>query len=109
MKGGITIRSSYKDSIVQADTSRCYICGRCGVKLDRHEPFGGGLRQKSKRLGMWVAICHEPCHMQIVHGGSGDGLVAKGLRRDAETAARAAYGWTKEQFISEFGKSYMEE
>lgn len=79
------------------------------MKLDRHEPYGGGLRQKSKRLGMWVALCHEPCHMHIVHGGGGDGIIAKGLRIEAERAARAVYGWTKEKFISEFLKSETED
>ena len=100
-------KSEYAASIIQEDTDKCFICGRRGVKLDRHEPFGGGLRQKSKRLGMWVALCHEPCHMHLVHGGGG--VFAKGLRQQAETAARATYGWTKEDFIREFYKSELEE
>lgn len=102
-------KSNYTHSIVQEDTTRCYVCGRRGTKLDWHEPFGGALRHKSQRLGMWVAVCHEPCHMTTIHGGGGDGCIAKKLRRDAEQAARAAYGWTKEDFIKEFYKSELED
>lgn len=46
--------------------------------------------------------------MSIIHGGSGDGFIAKKLKADAEQAARAVYGWTKEKFIEEFLRSYME-
>ena len=43
-------RNGYAPSIVQADTSKCFLCHRSGVKLDRHEIFGNAMRNKSKRM-----------------------------------------------------------
>ena len=40
-------RNGYAPSIVQADTSKCFLCQRSGVKLDRHEIFGNAMRSKS--------------------------------------------------------------
>lgn len=40
-------RNGYAPSIVQADTSKCFLCQRSGVKLDRHEIFGNAMRSKA--------------------------------------------------------------
>jgi hypothetical protein len=61
-------RNGYAPSIVQADTSKCFLCQRSGVKLDRHEIFGNAMRSKSKRMGLWVSLCHTPCHLTHAHG-----------------------------------------
>ena len=58
-------RNGYVPSIVQEDADECCaICYANGSKdpLNRHEIFGGAYRRKSKRLGLWVSLCHDRCH-----------------------------------------------
>ena len=73
------MRNGYAESIMVSDTGVCALCGQregyCAFpspnggekrqmyfnKLDRHEPWGGANRQKSKALGLWVTLCRE-CH-----------------------------------------------
>ena len=105
-------RNGYAPSIMQPAWSRCcYLCGRPagGEKMDRHEPFGGANRQKSKALGLWVNLHHWGCHEGpgSVHGG--DSAAARQLRKDAQTAAMLRYGWSRERWIAEFGKSELTE
>jgi hypothetical protein len=52
-------RNGYAPSILQTE-ERCFLCGRTDRKLDRHEPFGGPYRAKSKADGLWVLLCHYP-------------------------------------------------
>lgn len=98
-------RNGYAPSIIQQDTEHCFKCGRCDEKLDRHEPFNGAYRAKSKRLGMWVTLCSSRCH----HGGAHKHFqTARELKQAAQTAAMREYGWGVEEFIEEFGKNWLE-
>ena len=94
----------YACSIVQADQSRCYLCGRRDQHLDRHEIFGGSNRRKSAAMGLWVVLCHDRCHINGVHS---DGALMRMLRAKGQKACMEHYGMTKEEFIREFGKSYI--
>lgn len=100
-----TDRNGYSLSIMQDDTTRCYLCGNRAGKLDRHEPCQGRNRRISKAYGMWVALCHRPCHLEIAHG---DKAVADMLKQRAQIAAMNTYGWTKEEFIKRFGRNYCD-
>lgn len=100
-------RNGYAPSIMQQDMSCCYLCGRRNRKLDRHEPFGGAYRDKSKRLGLWVLLCHDECH-EGRNGAHGDPAVNRSLRRDAQVWAMFKFGWSTSDFIREFGKNYKE-
>ena len=99
-------RNGYAPSIMQEDISRCYLCGRSDQKLDRHEPFNGPFRPKSKRLGMWVTLCHERCHFGQVHKFL---QPSAQLKRDAQKAAMDQFGWTVADFIRNFGKNWLDE
>lgn len=93
--------NGYIPSIVQT-AEECYICHRQG-DLARHEPLDGiGRRQKSKALGLWVRLC--PYHHDVSHK---DRELQDLLRADCQRAAMKRYGWTTEQFISEFGRNYL--
>lgn len=98
-------RNGYAPSIIPYhDELCCFICdGNGNGKMDRHEIFGGAYRDKSKRLGLWVYLCHDPCHMKRAHGNRG---YQQMLRNTAQSFAMEKYGWTKEDFIREFGKNY---
>ena len=101
-------RNGYSKSIIPFHSPercwRCYCNGR--GKMDRHEVFGGAYRAKSKRFGLWVHLCHTDCHLGEIHGNP-NGWSAKLLKFEAQRCAMEKYGWTKEEFIAEFGKNYM--
>lgn len=104
-------RNGYSASILQDDPiPHCFLCGRSGyVKLDRHEVFGGAYRQKSKRLGLWVLLCHHECHLFGPHSAHQDAATAMTLKRLAQRAAMLRYTWSVADFRLEFGKNYLEE
>ena len=97
--------NGYSLSIMQDDLTRCYLCGRSGGDLVRHEPIHGKNRKNSKAWGLWVALCPVPCHMYLAHG---DAETDKMLKQRAQIAAMNTYGWTTEKFIQIFGRNYIE-
>ena len=104
-------KNGYDNSIMQ-DTvfdPFCYLCGANGAldKLDRHEIFGGPYREKSKRLGLWVLLCHHECHIFGPLAAHNNASTALRLKREAQRMAMEAYGWSTEDFIREFGKNYI--
>ncbi len=99
-------KHGYSKSILQRDENHCFLCGRFLCKLDRHEVFGASNRNKSKRLGLWVMLCHDECHINGVHAHK---EISDTLKRKAQAAAMKAYNWTKEDFIREFGRNYLED
>lgn len=97
--------SGYAPSIVDNGLGRCYLCGAKGYRaLQRHEIFGASNRERSKLFGLWVNLC-GPCHYDItfVHVSS-----RHKLKETGQKAAMDRYGWTKEEFIRRFGKSYLD-
>ena len=113
--GAALDRAGYAPSIMQTvprgRTCCCYLCGRpAGYnKLDRHEPWGAANRRKSMEHGLWVLLCHEGCHDGPGSVPGGNGEAARQLRADAQTAAMLRYGWSREKWIAEFGKSELDE
>lgn len=99
-------RNGYAQSIMQSDLSKCYRCGRTNDKLDFHEIYGGSNRTKSKKYGLWVALCHSTCHegRNGVHQNANEGRYLKQL---GQKAMMAHYHWTTEEFIKQFGKNYI--
>ena len=97
-------------SILQKDKSRCYICGGYGTSvdpLDCHHVFFGALRSKSDRYGLTVYIHHNRCHIfgrDAVHVNA---EVDRVLKKRAQIAAMQRYGWSEQEFINEFRKSYI--
>ncbi len=111
--GAMLDRAGYAPSIMQTirpGRCCCYLCGKPAghEKMDRHEPYGGALRQKSKELGLWVELHHWGCH-EGPGSAHDNGAVARQLRADAQRAAMLRYGWTREKWIEEFGKSELSE
>lgn len=97
--------NGYSKSIMQDDLSRCYLCGRYGGDLVRHEPIHGKNRKNSKAYGMWVNICPIPCH-NLAHC---DIDTDRMLKQRAQVAAQATYQWTTQEFIEVFGRNYFNE
>ena len=102
-------RNGYAPSIIPGHSDHCcWWCQRNGFldPLNRHEVFGGPYREKSKRLGLWVHLCHSRCH-QGPTGVHQNSELASMLKADAQRAAMDMYNWSEEEFIAEFGKSYL--
>lgn len=102
-------RNGYAPSILQDDTSACYVCFGCRGGLDRHEVFFGPNRTKSKSLGLWVMLCHHDHHIfgpDAVHVNRARDLA---IKRAAQRVAMETYGWDKNEFIRRFGRNYMED
>ena len=99
-------KNGYAPSILQEDTDHCFACGRCDRKLDRHEAFPSSNRQKSKAYGLWVTLCHQPCHLGK-DGFQFNASKALGLKAYAQIKAMEAYDWSIEDFRKVFGKNYL--
>lgn len=96
-------------SIIQEDTTHCYICGMNSniEPLDCHHVFGGANRQLSEKYGLKVYLHHSKCHIfgkQSVHQNS---EINNALKKQVQEKAMKKYGWSKENFIKLFGKNYM--
>lgn len=94
-------KNGYAPSLMQHDQC-CYIC--MALTAARHEVYGGPIRQKSKRLGLWLYLC--PTHHDMMHAHPRKALA---LKREMQRLAMAHYGWTTDRFICEIGRNYLED
>lgn len=98
------------DSIVQFDTSVCWLCDRFathGQPLDKHHCFGGAYRKKSEALGLFVYLHHDECHIFGKDSAHQSAETALKIKQAAQLAAMQQYGWSIDDFIREFGKNYL--
>lgn len=93
-------------SIIQTDKFRCYICGRNSAfePLDEHHVYAGANRKLSEKYGLKVYLHHWTCHLNGVHK---DGEMGDKLKSDVQKKVMEKYGWSVDDFIAIFGKSYI--
>ena len=98
-------------SIVQEDTERCFLCGMIGYvePLDKHHIYGGALRNKSERYGLFVYLHHDRCHIFGEKSVHKNARINRKVQALAQKKAMEVYGWSEEDFIKEFSKNYLEE
>ena len=89
----------------------CWLCGRNGTAdpLDKHHIFGGAYRNKSEKYGLTVDLCHCDCHLFGKEAAHNCRETMDELHRYGQKLAMQRYGWTKEEFMLEFGKNYLDE
>jgi hypothetical protein len=96
-------------SIIQADRSHCFVCGRNANAdyggLDEHHVFFGPKRKLSEKYGLKVYLCHNDCHLNGVHKNA---ELNRKVQAVVQKRAMQRYGWTTEQFIEIFGKNYID-
>ena len=99
-------------SIIQADRTHCFICGRnshadyCG--LEEHHVFEGyGRRAISEQYGLKVYICGDRCHRNGKDSVHKNTRVDRALKKVVQQRAMQYYGWTVEEFIEKFRKNYI--
>lgn len=90
-------------SIIQKDMSKCFICGR--PKNAIHEIFYGVNRQKSIRYGCYVSLCNEH-HNMSNYGVHLNRKLDLKLKRIAQSKFEETH--SREEFIKEFGKSWLD-
>lgn len=89
---------------------RCFLCGRNGNgdPLDKHHIFSGSYRKKSEKYGLTVYLCHNSCHIfgpDAVHNNSDRMLY---VQQYGQRKAMKEQNWTKDDFIREFGRNYLD-
>lgn len=93
-------------SVLQDDLSTCFVTGSTNVAIHHVFP-GNGRRKKCERYGFVVAL--EPRYHNMsnysVHTVPNEGLDLQ-LKQLAQKYFEAHYG-TRDQFINEFGRSYL--
>lgn len=89
---------------------QCWLCGANGSAdpLDKHHLFGGALRKKSERDGLYVYLCHNQCHIFGRYAAHQCAETAQALHEYGERKWLAEHlGTTVENFIQEYGKNYI--
>lgn len=91
--------------------NKCFLCGRNGAfdPLDRHHIFGGPYRKKSEKLGLVVHLCHNQCHIFGPKAAHKNQETMLKIKRYGQKKAMQENGWSKNDFIREFGKNYLED
>ena len=87
--------------VILGTEHECYICAK-PYPLERHHLYAGTRRQISERYGACVMLCPEH-HRQAHHAG----WISTYLKRKGQEALMRREGWTVDNFISEFGRSYL--
>lgn len=87
--------------VILGTEHECYICSK-PYPLERHHIYAGTLRQISERYGACVMLCHE--HHRLAHHA---GWIPNYLKRQGQKALMNRENWTAENFIAEFGRSYL--
>ena len=99
-----------RGSIMQVDTSRCYLCGGRAEyydPLDEHHVFEGALKTKSEKYGLLVRLHHNKCHIfgeEAVHKNAENN---RALKAEAQQIAMDYYGWDVDEWRARFYKNYL--
>lgn len=97
-------------SLVQEDTSKCYLSGNVGW-LEWHHVFGGAFKKISEENGFMVRLNHHfhnepPCKQNFGMGSAHfNKEVREKLQRDCQIAFEKHH--TREEFIKLIGRNYL--
>ena len=83
----------------------CEICGSTRW-LERHHVYNGSYRKKSEKFGAVATLCHF-CHNEPPNGVHHNAENMRQLKAKYQMQIMDKYGMSEEEFIREFGKSYL--
>lgn len=83
----------------------CEICGSTRW-LERHHVYNGAYRKKSEKFGAVATLCHF-CHNEPPNGVHHNAENMRQLKAKYQMQIMDKYGMSEEEFIREFGKSYI--
>lgn len=92
-------------SIMQKE-KRCFICDSCGYVESHHIFHGTANRKLSERHGLKVYLCYLH-HRDSVTGVHFNRELDLSLKRIGQKAYEKQH--SREEFIKEFGKNYLED
>lgn len=92
-----------KQSIIQPEADRCFICGsRCN--LERHHAMHGTANRKlAEAYGLTVMLCHE--HHNTPLGVHQDIILDERIKKAAQKAFQDIYG--RAMWMRLFRKNYL--
>lgn len=85
--------------------TECEICGSTRW-LEVHHVFNGPYRKKSEKYGAVAVLCHH-CHNEPPNGLHHNARRMQMFKAMHQMRIMTEYSMTKEDFIREFGKSYL--
>jgi hypothetical protein len=88
-------------------TGNCELCHKYGP-LETHHIFNGAYKKKSEKYGAMINLCHN-CHNEPPNGVHHNAKRMNELKAREQKRIMAEYGFTTEEFIYEFGKSYIDD
>lgn len=97
-------------SLLQGDPRRCWLCGgaaRWDDPLDKHHIFGGAMRKKSERDGLWVMLHHRRCHEDGPESAHRSAQVRGRLQAEGQRAWMEVHGAGADEFRAQYHKSYL--
>ena len=99
-------RNGYAPSLLNCGNG-CWFCAT-EHGIERHELFGGALRDKSKKYGLWANLCavHHRTGKDAVHQSE---KAARQIRSIGQKLAMAYYGWDMDEWMQRFYKNHLEE
>lgn len=83
----------------------CEICGATRW-LEQHHVFNAAYRKKSEKFGAVATLCHF-CHNEPPNGVHHNAERMHQLKSKYQMQIMDKYGMSEEEFIREFGKSYL--
>ena len=95
-------------SIIQEDSSKCFLCGRngSGDPLECHHIFfGASNRKHSDEDGLVVYLCGDRCHRNGKLSAHKSAVTAELLKVEAQKAYEDRH--TREEFVQRYGKNYL--
>lgn len=96
-------------SILQDDTTHCFLCGMNAnlEPLDLHHIFNKADKEKSEKYGLLVYLHHSKCHIFGKNSVHQNGKINNQLKAIAQQKAMEHYDWDVDTFRSIFGKNYL--
>lgn len=82
-----------------------FLSGKCGW-LEVHHVYGGTMRSLSEKYGLCVYLTHEE-HNEAPDGVHYNMANADALRAKVQKIAMEHYGWTVEDWLKIFGRSWL--
>ena len=92
-------------SIIQSE-KECYITKSRDNLHEHHIFFGSGKRKLSERYGLKIWL-RSDWHNMADYGVHFDKALDLQIKQMAQKKAKEHYGWTVEEFIKIFGRSYI--
>jgi hypothetical protein len=83
----------------------CEICGATRW-LEQHHVYNAAYRKKSEKFGAVATLCHY-CHNEPPNGVHQNAERMHQLKLKYQMQIMDKYGMSEEEFIREFGKSYL--